>query len=93
MATVADLEKRIDRHDEDIADLKKNLDEYKLENVKQLTKLETKLDAQKETMTEIRDKVKELAEKPGKRWDGLTMTIMTFFVSTVLGFLAAHILK
>lgn len=93
MATVADLEKRIDRHEEDIADLKKNLDEYKLENVKQLTKLETKLDAQKDTMTEIRDKVKELADKPGKRWDSASTTIITFIISTVLGFIAAHILN
>ena len=76
-----------------IADLKKNLDEYKLETVTQLTKLETKLDAQKETMTEIRDKVKELAEKPGKSWDSLKATILTFMISTILGYLAAQILK
>lgn len=37
--------------------------------------------------------VKELKEKPGKRWDSVSMVVIVCIVTTVLGYLLGHFLK
>lgn len=40
---------------------------------------------------EIKDDVKTLTSKPGKRWDALVSQIITLVVAAVVGYVLAHI--
>lgn len=42
------------------------------------------------TVKEIKDDVKELTNKPAKRWDGLIDKIILTIAAAIVGFLLAH---
>lgn len=44
-----------------------------------------------QTVTEIKQDVKELTNKPAKRWDGLVEKIIYSLVAAIVGFLLAKI--
>jgi len=79
------LEKRIDKCEQEIHDLKGNSNKLEL----QQAKMDTKLDYITEMVKDLKTGVANLAEKPGRRWDTLTNAFITaaisFAVSGLLG--------
>lgn len=96
MPTVAELEKRIDRHDERMDAIESSQSGMN----EKMIRLDEKMNNSNNEMKRISDKVTEVAAdvktlimKPGKKWESTTATILTAIISIVLGFLAAHILN
>lgn len=43
------------------------------------------------TVTEIKDDVKTLTDKPAKKWDGLVEKVISLIIAAVVGFLLARL--
>lgn len=82
---LTEAEAHIADHTRRIEDMEKRQDDLeKLTNT--VSVLATKEENIEKTVTEIKDDVKSLTEKPAKRWD----TIITGIITGVVGFLLAH---
>ena len=64
-----------------------NLDDL-VSTVKVLADREARME---DDVGEIKKDVKEMKEKPGKRWDGLVDKIVLTIAAAVVGFVLAHI--
>lgn len=96
MATVAELEKRLDRTDEEISSLKKNHDGFN----EKLIRLDAKMDGYNkdlkhvsDTIIEIRADLKKLIQEPGNKWNTVSMFVITSLIGGTIGFLLSTILK
>ena len=54
--------------------------------------LDTRMGGVESDVTEIKSDVKELAAKPGKRWDAVIAALITGAVGLLLGYLASAII-
>ena len=68
--------------------------EKRQDNLEELTvtvrTLALKEENVEKTVTEIKDDVKELTNKPAKRWDGLIDKIILTIAAAIVGFVLAH---
>lgn len=87
LTQVEDMSKDNTRRLDDLERRQDNLDEL-VGTVKVLAVREENVESD---VKEIKKDVKELAGKPGKRWDTLVSQIITIVVAAVLGFLLARI--
>lgn len=87
LTVVEDVSKDNTRRLDDLERRQDNLDEL-VGTVKVLAVREENVESD---VKEIKKDVKELAGKPGKRWDNLVSQIITIVVAAVLGFLLARI--
>lgn len=92
MATIAENCRRLDEHEKSIDNLYKKFDEYRMENVKQLAKIESKLEYQDATMKEVRDDVKglktsvsEILLKPAENMSKLNWILISLIATAVFG--------
>lgn len=95
MATVAELEKRLDRTDERISAMEasqSSMNEKMIRLDEKMNSFKTELSHMSDTMIEIKKDVKTLVQEPAKKWNNVSMTVITAIVSIVLGFLASHML-
>ena len=74
---------RIERIENDI----KELFQKNNENTNRQSITETKLDTVINLMNDMKNKIDEIAQRPGKRWDTLVMIIITAVVGVVIGML------
>jgi len=87
LTQVEDLTKDHTRRLDGLEKRQDNLDEL-VGTVKVLAVREENVESD---VKEIKKDVKELAGKPGKRWDSLVSQVITIVVAAVLGFLLARI--
>ena len=87
LTVVEDVSKDNTRRLDDLGRRQDNLDEL-VGTVKVLAVREENVESD---VKEIKKDVKELAGKPGKRWDNLVSQIITIVVAAVLGFVLARI--
>jgi len=96
MATVADVNTRVDRLEERVNSLEQNhngLNEKLIRLDAKMDSYNTNLKHMSDTIIEVKNDVKTLVQEPGKKWNNVTMFVLTFIISGVLGFVLNHLLK
>lgn len=93
MATVAENSKRLDDHDKDINELRQKVDEYRMEQIKQFAKIESKLDYQDKTLIEVRDDVKVLIRKPAEAMSKFNWIIIGLAASAIFALVWTNLIN
>jgi peptidoglycan hydrolase CwlO-like protein len=73
---------RIEKLEKDVEFLFKSNND----NREKLARIETKLDYLTATIDEMRKSIKELSEKPGRRWDNLITAGLTATITGIVAF-------
>lgn len=74
---IAKLETRVDQHEEQIRELS---------NVHvALTRVTDKVDNVEKDVTEMKTDIKEIKDKPAKKWENFTWLIFTTIVGAIIG--------
>lgn len=96
MATVSELNQKIERFDERIGALEQNHNGLN----EKLIRLDAKMDGYNkdlkhmaDTIIEVRADVKTLVSEPGKKWNSVTMFVVTSIIGIIIGFILNTILK
>lgn len=96
MATVAELEKRLDRTDERISAIEtsqSSMNEKMIRLDEKMNSFKTEQSHMNDAIIEIRKDVKTLVQEPAKKWNQVSMNIIASIISIILGFLASQILQ
>lgn len=83
LSVVEELSKSNERRIQKLEKRQEDLEELTL-TVKSLAIKEENIES---TVKEIKDDVKQLNEKPAKRWEGLVTTIISVAVGALIGFI------
>jgi len=96
MATVADLEKRLDRQDERIS----SIESYNSGMNEKMIRLDEKMNSSNSEMKRINDKIVEVATdvktlimEPGKKYNILWVAAASSIISGIIGFAIAFVAK
>jgi SMC interacting uncharacterized protein involved in chromosome segregation len=96
MATVADIAAKADRLEERICSLEQNhggLNEKLIRLDAKMENYNNDLKRMSDTIIEVKTDVKTLIQEPGKKWNSVTMFVITALISAVLGFAINHLLQ
>jgi len=93
MTTVADLEKRIDRHDERLDSIESSqngMNEKMVRLDEKMNSSNNEMKRMNDKLTEVAADIKQIVMKPGKRWDSMTSDIVKIILGLVVGFMFQH---
>ena len=87
---LTEVEERAKSNQHRIDELEQRADEQE-KLISTVAVLASKQKTMKNDVKEIKDDVKALTSKPGKRWDSLVTQIITIIVAAIAGFILAKI--
>lgn len=87
---LADHGNRLTTHDHEIRDLKQRQDKVD-DMVRAVTILGSKQEIMEGDVKEIKEDVKSIKEKPGKRWDGVVEKMIFGTVGILIGWLLKQV--
>lgn len=96
MATVSELNQKIERFDERIGALEQNhngLNEKLIRLDAKMDNYNNDLKRMSDTIIEVKNDVKSLVQEPGKKWNSVKMFVITSVIGIIIGFVLNTILK